>query len=112
MDEVRICHWCKSPQPHRRCPYCGAFRLQLQMKDKHIDDLKKRLKYREARNIELGDKTIECERLDKRLKHVNKLFGMLRERYFKQEVVIEKLQKEKIEHIGKLILLFNKNDDS
>ena len=115
MDETQhLCPYCKYPQPRRDCLYCPAGRLREQLKDNNIDYLQKELLRLKDVDYEVDFQRNECRHLKKQLEEVLKELHDLKKDYSDQKRIIKKLQKEKIEAIGKVLVtfMFNQSDDS
>ena len=114
MDEVYLCSYCKYPQPRRDCLYCPAGRLREKLKDDNINYLEKELLRLKEVDYQIDFLRNECQLLKKQLEEVLKELHDLKKDYSNQKQVLQKLQKEKIESIGKVLItfMFNQSDDS
>ena len=58
-QEVRLCPYCRSPQPRRDCEYCPTYRLLLQKKDESMKSLRQEVYRLKDVVYELDGKDIE-----------------------------------------------------
>ena len=94
-----ICVYCRSPQPRRRCKYCPSHRDSLKMKGDVIRELQLKL---------LGFQELQLKhcRLESQHKRLLQQFDQLKDVYYNQIVLIEKLKTIAIENIGKRLISF------
>ena len=113
-QEVRLCPYCRSPQPRRDCIYCPPYRLTIRHKDDTIKRLWKELLRLQDEAYDVHFLRNECERYKKQVKQDQKELEDLWKRCSDQQKIIKEIQNDKIETIAKVLVafMFKLSDDN